>query len=359
MMRTYTSVSRYIQGPGVLAQLGSLSRDWGKQPLIITDEVMKKLLGEQLQSSFDSAGLTLSMLTFPGEVTRPTIDALTQQAQQRNSDVIIGLGGGKALDTAKGVALALGSAMISVPTIAATDAPASFAIAVYDDNHCLTEVLKMPRNPDLLLVDTAVICAAPVRFLIAGIGDAISKRFEVEACTRAVAEMLMGGPSTYTGRAVANTCYELIREHAVAAIDAAAAGQANEHVEALIEATVLLSTLAFENGGLSVAHAIAKGLPMQSRAAGSLHGEHVAYGLLVQLVLEKRPGAFIQELIEFYQQIKLPYRLEHLGLDSARDEEITSIADNAMTSPSVKRFDQTLDTHQLQQAIRQLESLTA
>ena len=357
MIRTYTSVSRYIQGPNAIDQLASRSLDWGVQPLIITDNIIKDILGERLKSSFEQTGAPFNLVTFPGEVTRATIDALTDQAKQFGTDVIIGLGGGKALDTAKGVALALGCNMISVPTIAATDAPASFAIAVYDDQHFLTEILKMPRNPDLLLVDTQVICGAPVRFLVAGIGDAISKKFEVEACTRAGAEMLMGGLSTYTGRAVADTCYNLIREHAKPAIAAAQTGTPNEHVEALIEATVLLSTMAFENGGLSVAHAIAKGLPMVKRAAGSLHGEHVAYGLLVQLILEQRDTTFIDELIAFYQDIKLPYQLAHLGIDDTTGEEIKLIADNAMTSPSVKRFERELDSAQLQQAIRAVEAL--
>lgn len=357
MIRTYTSVSRYIQGPGAIDQLGSRSLDWGSHPLIITDDIMQGILGERLQNCFEQAGAPFNLLTFPGEVTRPTIDALANTARQLGADVVIGLGGGKALDTAKGVALALGSNMISVPTIAATDAPASFAIAVYDDHHFLTEILKMPRNPDLLLVDTQVISNAPVRFLVAGIGDAISKKFEAEACTRAEAEMLMGGTSCYTGRAVADTCYQLIRNHALAAIDAVKNKQPSEDLEALVEATVLLSTLGFENGGLSVSHAIAKGLPMVARAAGSLHGEHVAYGLLVQLVLEKRDDAFIEEIIGFYQQIQLPWRLEHLGIAEASDEEIKTIADNAMTSPSVKRFDRQLDSTDLQQAIRQVEAM--
>jgi len=357
MIKTYTSVSRYIQGPNAIDQLASRALEWGQSPIIITDEVMKEMLGERLDACFKQQNAAMELLTFPGEVTRPTIDALTVQAQQRNADVIIGLGGGKALDTAKGVALALNCNMISVPTIAATDAPASFAIAVYDDNHFLSEILKLPRNPDLLLVDTQVICNAPARFLVAGIGDAISKKFEAEACTHAGAEMLMGGPSTYTGRAVANTCYELIRKHAINAIAAVKAKQPNEDLEALIEATVLLSTLAFENGGLSVSHAIAKGLPMVARAAGSLHGEHVAYGLLVQLTLEQREPTFIRELVHFYQQIGLPFKLADFGLINATRQEIQTIADNAMTSPSVKRFVRELDTKQIQQAILDVEAL--
>ena len=357
MIRTYTSVSRYIQGPGALDRLGTESLTWGKTPLVITDDILRDLLGDRVRASFDSARVPLNLFTFPGEVTRPTIDRLADDARKLDADVIIGMGGGKALDTAKGVALALGCAMISVPTIAATDAPASFAIAVYDDHHFLSEILKLPRNPDLVLVDTKIICDAPARFLIAGIGDAISKKFEAEACLKAGAEMLMGGPSTHTGQALATACYQLIRDHAVPALAAARRGEPDDHLEALLEATVLLSTLGFENGGLSVSHAIAKGIPLVERAARSLHGEHVAYGLLVQLVLEERKPEFIDELRRFYRQVGLPLQLAAMGMQSVRDDEIRTIADNAMTSPSLKRFHRVLTVEELVAAIRRIEAM--
>ena len=357
MIRTYTSVSRYIQGPGALDKIGSVCLEWGKRPLVITDEVLKTILGQRIENSFVDANGTLDLVTFPGEVTRPTIDKLAEYAHSVGADVIAGVGGGKALDTAKAVALAIGSNMISVPTIASTDAPASFAIAVYNDDHLLTEVLKMPRNPDVVLVDTAVICGAPERFLVAGIGDAISKKFEAEACAKAGAEMLMGGPTTRVGQALSNSCYELIREYALPALESIRKGQPDDNVEALVEATVLLSTLSFENGGLSVSHAIAKGIPLVARAKGTLHGEHVAYGLLVQLTLEDRAPEFILEIIDFYKQVGLPYSLSQLGLTgSVTEEELAQIGDIAMTSPSAQRFYKKLDSGLIQAAIISVES---
>ncbi|KJS04454.1 MAG: hypothetical protein VR73_14460 [Gammaproteobacteria bacterium BRH_c0] len=361
-LRIISAVSRYIQGPGCLSQLGEATADLGKKPLVVTDEILKDLFGDQLEASFRAASLPYNLLTFPGEVTRPTIDALAAQGKTLGIDVVVGFGGGKALDTGKGVALALGTPFVSVPTIAATDAPASLAIAVYNDHHLLTEILLLPRNPELVLVDSAIIAKAPLRFLLAGIGDAISKKFEAEAVHKAGRETPNGTRSTRTGLAIANACYDLIRNHAVPAIAAVQAGQVangevNDDLESLLEATVLLSTMGFENAGLSISHAIAKGLPMVPRAARTLHGEHVAYGLLVQLILEERPREFILELLDFYRQIGLPTQLADFGMTDWTEDELDTLTANAMLSPSVKRFVVELDQDMLKAAIRQVETL--
>ena len=361
-LRIISAVSRYIQGPGCLTQLGEATSKLGRQPLVVTDEILKGLFGDQLEASFTSAALPFNLLTFPGEVTRPTIDTLADTARQLGIDVVVGFGGGKALDTGKGVALALGTPFVSVPTIAATDAPASLAIAVYNDHHLLTEILLLPRNPEVVLVDSAIIAQAPLRFLLAGIGDAISKKFEAEAVHRAGRETPNGTRSTRTGLAIANACYDLIRTHAAPAIaairaGAVAHGEVNDDLESLLEATVLLSTMGFENAGLSVSHAIAKGLPMVPRAAGTLHGEHVAYGLLVQLVLEERPPAVIEEMMTFYRSIGLPTGLADFGLTQWREDELDILTENAMLSPSVKRFTVALDSAALKSAISAVEAL--
>lgn len=360
-MRIFSAVSRYIQGPGVLDRIGGACRDFGGRALLITDDDLKARFGQRVAASFEEAAIELSLLTFPGEVTRRAIDDLCAVARPFAPDMVIGLGGGKALDTGKAVALEFGKPFVSVPTIAATDASASFAIAVYDERHVLSEILKLPRNPDLVLVDTQVICAAPLRFFLAGIGDAISKKFEAQACAAARAETPNGTLSNHTGLAVADACYRLIRRHAEPALAAMKAGNGggNEDVEALIETTVLLSTMSFENAGLSIAHAVAKGLPAVPRAARTLHGEHVAYGLLVQLMLERRSVEFLEDVFDFYRRIGLPTKLSDFGLIDIAEAEIRLLIDTAMTSPSVKRFVETVTAEMLEDAVRRVESFGA
>lgn len=356
-MRIFSAVSRYIQGPGVLDDIGAVSAEFGSRALLITDDDLKVRFGQRVAASFDSAAVDLSLMTFPGEVTHRAIDALADQARSFMPNVVLGLGGGKALDIAKGVALKIKRPFISVPTIAATDAPASLAIAVYDEHHVLTDILKLPRNPDVVLVDTAVICAAPLRFFLAGIGDAISKKFEAEACHAAKGDTPNGTLSNHTGLAIADACYRLIREHAELAVAAVKGGVlgGDEHIEALVEATVLLSTMSFENAGLSIAHAVAKAFPVVPRSSRTLHGEHVAYGLLVQLMLERRARDFIDDIFAFYRRVGLPTSLRDLQLDDITDDEKLLLIDTAMTSPSVKRFATTVTPALLEEAVDQVE----
>ncbi len=358
-MRIFAATSRYVQGVNALDDLGQHCRPLGSHALVVTDADMARLLGARVSASFEAAGMTSSLQVFPGEITHAAIAALAELARDFGADMVVGLGGGKALDTAKGVALKLGVRAVSVPTIASNDGPASAAIAIYDEHHIMQDIVHLPRNPELVLVDTQVIANAPVRFLRAGIGDAISKKFEAEACAAAGATTLLGTPASLTGLMAADACYRIIRQHAVGAIRAVEQHQVNDDLEALVEAAVLLSTLSFENGGLSLAHALARGFSYLERARGTLHGDHVAYGLLVQLAMEQRSAEYILELCTFYREIGLPTCLADFGLEKPSAQEIRELADKSMVSPSAARFAPTVDAVQLETAILQVEALTA
>ena len=97
-------------------------------------------------------------------------------------DVIIGFGGGKTIDTAKGLSKAHNLRLIIIPTIASNDSPTSRLIVLYDKQHRVAGVDILTRNPDVVLVDSSIISRAPTRFFAAGLGDALSKKFEAQQC---------------------------------------------------------------------------------------------------------------------------------------------------------------------------------
>jgi glycerol dehydrogenase len=81
-------------------------------------------------------------------------------------------------------------------------------------------------------------------------------------------------------------------------------------LERLVEANTLLSGLGFESSGLAAAHAVHNGLTV-APPTHSLHGEKVAFGTLVQLVLEGKPRAQIEDLEQIAARATAPGETMH------------------------------------------------
>jgi glycerol dehydrogenase len=359
MLRAFGAPHRYVQGPGALAQLEPLANLYGaKRPFVIADAVVQRLLLPRLRAGLGAVAEGITVAEFGGECTADEIDRLAEAARAAGADMIIGVGGGKAIDTAKGVHVRHGRPLFIVPTIASNDSPTSRLVVVYTREHVLHEVRAMTANPDVVLVDTEVLIAAPERFFVSGVGDALSKKFEAAQC------LASGGNNFYSARpsllasTIADACYDTIRAHAERALEAVRARKVNEDFERTVEATILLSGLAFENGGLSIAHSLTRGFSVVPGVANALHGEQVAFGLLVQLVLEQRPAAFLAELEAFYARMGLPRSLNDLGLRGDPEEAARKIAqDTWARAPYVKALTSPIDVDRLAAAILEAHRL--
>lgn len=350
--RAFGAPHRYIQGPDALAELKGLVALYGRRPFIVADAVVAALLGQRLRAELQ--GVEHAVFgTFGGECTAAEIETLADAARAARADVIIGVGGGKAIDTAKGMRMALGVPIIIVPTIASNDSPTSRLAVLYREDHVLSEVRLMNANPDVVLVDTSIIVQAPVRFFIAGIGDALSKKFEVEQCARVSGTNFFKGSPTRLALGIADACYGIIRAEGEAAVEAVRRHETTEAVENTVEASILMSGLAFESGGLSIAHSLTRGFSAIPEIARALHGEQVALGLLVQLVAEGRDMAFLNDLRAFYRRIGLPTSLAAFGVtDPGAVDTIVRIS--WQTAPYIKNFTQPLSPETLHAAFLSL-----
>lgn len=349
---------RYLQGPGALGALPHVIRELGGDSVVVvSDDFVAEAIGARVRDELQAAGITSRRLRFPGECTRATIDALAAQAADLRGAVVAGLGGGKTIDTAKGVATATGARLVIVPTVASNDSATSRLVVLYDDAHRVVAAETLPRNPDVVLVDTAEIVRAPVRFFRAGIGDALSKTFEARQCRQSGGLNFFGGRPPETAGLMADRCYAAIRESGAAAVQAVLRQECTPEVETVTEATVLLSGLGFESGGLSLAHALIRGLSGVPALTRALHGEMVTFGTLVQLVLEGRPAPEVREHLSLLARMGMPATLEALGQATLSEQELAAVAGLTLAAPYTRNFERALDAASIVSAILAADSL--
>jgi glycerol dehydrogenase len=163
-------------------------------------------------------------------------------------------------------------------------------------------------------------------------GDALATWFEAKTVMEAKKANQVGGSTTISAAALAKLCYETLLEDGLAALNAVRSQSVTPALERLVEANTLLSGLGFESGGLAVAHSVHNGLTTMAETHHYLHGEKVAFGLIVQLVLEGKSKDLVKEVLEFCWSVGLPTCLADVGLTNLNKAQILQIATRA-TAP--------------------------
>lgn len=217
------------------------------------------IAGKGLISTLESHGFEITHLEFGGESSAQEIDRLVDLG--RHCDFVIGVGGGKTMDTAKAVASKLNLSVAILPTTASTDAPCSALSVIYTPEGEFERYSFFHANPDVVLVDTSVIAHAPARFLAAGMGDAIATNVEARLCKASL--NFGGGLQTEVASAIGNRCEEVLLKYGKQAYEANKAQVVTAAFEAVVEANTLMSGLGFESGGLAAAHAVCEALYYQ------------------------------------------------------------------------------------------------
>ena len=333
----YGGPGKYVQGPGKLNELAAYAKPMADSAVLLVDGFVLDAYGAGLESQFANQDITVRMERFGGESTDAEVDRVAGVVREAGASLVIGIGGGKSLDAAKIAAFKTGSDIFSVPTIAATDAPTSSIGVIYSPEGVYDRVVRCAKNPDLVLVDSEVILRAPVRFLISGMGDALSTWYEARSNIETGSNNYIGTGYTATagGYAIARACHETLYTHGRQAAADASAGKLTDAVEKIIETNILLSGLGFENCGVSAAHGIHDAVTVLEPTHHYFHGEKVAFGVIGLLVIEGRPDAEIDEALAFCLDLGLPVAFEDIGLAGISDADIQRVAEAAVVPDSV------------------------
>ena len=329
-MNIFASPSRYIQGENALFENANQILKLGSRPVLLCDDVVYQIVGEKFQAYLTRYGLHVLHVSFNGEASDNEINRVVALAEKDGADLVIGLGGGKTIDSAKAIADLLGSPVVIAPTIASTDAPTSALSVIYTEEGAFEKYIFYTKNPDLVLVDSKVIAQAPKRLLASGIADGLATWVEARAVMQANGETMLGQRQTLAGAAIAQKCEETLFADGLQALAACEAQVVTPALEHIIEANTLLSGVGFESGGLAAAHAIHNGFTALTGDIHHLtHGEKVAYGTLTQLFLENRPKEELEKYIRFYQKIGMPTTLAEMYLENASYDDLLKVGKQA------------------------------
>ncbi|MDO5142776.1 MAG: glycerol dehydrogenase [Eubacteriales bacterium] len=309
----FAAPGKYIQGRGELKNLSAHIAKLGKKALVIASPLGIERIQSAMQGS-DCSACSLHFIPFEGECSMTEIGRMQRIFAEEGCEIVVGAGGGKVMDTAKAAACFLKAPCVIVPTAVSSDAPCSALSVIYHDDGSLDQRLALPKSPDFVLVDSDLIAHAPVRLLVAGMGDAFSTYFEARACCASASDNIHGGLSSCCAQVIARSCYDILLADGLNAKLAVEHQLCTQAVENIIEANTLLSGIGFESGGKGAAHAIGDGLNTIAQCKRMMHGEKVAFGSLVQLILENASADELHEAYGFCIAVGLPVTLAQLGI---------------------------------------------
>ncbi len=344
--------ARVLRGAGILSAVtGEIAR-LGSRPLVIGGDRSRPLIDSQLLPVLTAADLVAASGSYGADCSEAANVQLKSLATEHQADLVIAVGGGKAMDTAKLVADQLHLPIVTIPTSGATCAAWTALSNIYSEAGAFQYDVALNRCPDLLVLDYDLIATAPRRTLVAGIGDAIAKWYEASVSSGASERTLL-----INAVQQARVLRDILLQKSAIALDTPGSPVWQD----VVDAAVLMAGVTGGIGGAQcrtvAAHAVHNGLTHLAASHGMLHGEKVAYGILVQLRLEEMlqgnqlAATARQQLLQFYGEIGLPQTLADLGWADCSIAQLQQAAEVACRPQS--------DIHRLPFAVTPVQLMAA
>ncbi|MBB6451947.1 putative oxidoreductase [Salirhabdus euzebyi] len=282
---------------------------------------------------FPNLSTPLTLLPYQGECSTEEVNRISEITVAEHADFIIGVGGGKVMDLAKAVGNENDLSVILIPTLAANCAPWTPLSVFYDGEGNFLHYTIFPKSTYMVLIEPRILLDAPVDYLRAGIGDTLAKWYEADVLSKDISPKPL--PLEIALHA-AKMCKEVLLKEGEEAISAVYKGHLTSSFVRVIETIILAGGMVGgygdHYGRIAGAHSIHNGLTYIKETHSYLHGEKVAYGILVQLALENRLDE-VEKLLPFYQKLNLPISIKDFGIFNQMKEKIAIIAEEA-TKPS-------------------------
>ncbi|MGC9503746.1 iron-containing alcohol dehydrogenase family protein [Baaleninema sp.] len=329
---SYTALSvapaQVLRGDGILSQIAEPVARLGRRPIVVAGHQTLELARERVCPVLERHKLAVASTSYGCDCDETGLAAMEEAVRSHDADVVVGVGGGKALDAAKLLAHRSQLPIVTIPTSAATCAAWTGLSNVYTCEGAFRYDVPLAKCPDVLVLDYDLVRSAPQRTLVAGIGDALAKWYEASVSS---------GSSDRTLIVAAVQQARVLRDILLQKSAQAIAEPGSPAWREVVDASVLMAGVIGGLGGAQcrtvAAHAVHNALTHLLENRQTIHGEKVAFGILVQLRLEETvqqnqlAAAARQQLLKFYDEIGLPKTLADLGMGEISLSELERAAE--------------------------------
>jgi alcohol dehydrogenase class IV len=202
----FATATRIIFGPGTLREIGSLAKELGRRALVVTGRDAGR--AKPLLDFLREQGLNAVTFSVAGEPEIETVQQAAERAKQENCDLVVGFGGGSAVDTGKAVAAMLtnegelldylevigqgkplgrsSAPFIAIPTTAGTGSEVTRNAVLASPEHGVKVSLRSAfMLPKIALVDPQLTHELPPSVTASTGLDALTQLIEPFVCSRA------------------------------------------------------------------------------------------------------------------------------------------------------------------------------
>ncbi len=320
-------------GGDAYQEVYNVVRRYGKTAVIIGGKTALEKAAHLITDAFEGKDFEVLKTTwYGGDATYENAQMLEDMEEVQKADMIFGVGGGRAIDLCKLVAQHLDKPLFSFPTIASNCAACTSIGVFYHADGSFKGYEHSDSCPSHCFINSQVIAESPSEYFWAGIGDGLSKEYEVEFAMRADEVQ----HTTLLGINLAHACTDPLIEFGQQAMEQCKNNEVGTALEEVALA-ILISTGLVSNCtahptdyyyNSSLAHAIYNGSTLIENCGHKhLHGEIVSYGVLCLLQYDNNMEQ-LERIMKFNHSLKLPITLEEIGLV---EKDLQVIADKAST----------------------------
>ncbi len=351
----------YSIGPEVYSKIPEICSPYGRKAVAIGGHKAIASVRELLTEAVRGSAVELTdFIWYGGESSYENVDALAAMPQVAAADMIFAVGGGKATDTSKCLAVKLGKPFFTFPTIASNCSACTSVSIMYNPDGSFKEPFFFPKPAVHAFIQTSVIAGTPDRYMWAGIGDTYAKYFESTISSRG--EDLVH--YVQMGVNLSRLCYEPLMKYGAQALEDQRAGKVSyafeQTVLSIIVTTAIVSILVTTdhiidyNTGLG--HAVYYALTSFPHIEeGHLHGELVAFGILLLLLVDDNTEDF-ERVYDFNRTVGLPTKMADVEIT---DADLPAVIRQTVSMKDIDHNPYKVTAQMLQEAFDKLEKRNA